>query len=75
MYECSEHTIEPSRLAAVCTALDEVGKRGVHIIWAEFEEFMYVDRFSLFTRWTVTTIFHPDRKRQRQRFWMQLNTG
>ncbi|KAN0076730.1 hypothetical protein V8E55_010585 [Tylopilus felleus] len=40
MYECSEHTIEPSRLAAVCTALDEVGKRGVHIIWAEFEEFI-----------------------------------
>ncbi|KAH0826887.1 Alpha/Beta hydrolase protein [Lanmaoa asiatica] len=40
LYTCLAHTIEPSQLAAVCTALNGVGKRGVHIIWAEFEEFI-----------------------------------
>lgn len=45
MYACSEHTIEPSQLAAVCTALNVVGKRGMHFIWADFEEFMYVGVF------------------------------
>jgi len=40
LYTCLAHTIEPSQLAAVCTALNVVGKRGVHIIWAEFEEFI-----------------------------------
>lgn len=43
LYECLEHTIEPSQLATVCTVLNEVGKRGIHVIWAEFEEFMYVN--------------------------------
>lgn len=42
LYACLAHTIEPSQLAAMCTALNEVDRRGVHIIWAEFEEFMYV---------------------------------
>ncbi|KAF8552929.1 hypothetical protein OG21DRAFT_1464978 [Imleria badia] len=40
LYACLAHTIEPSQFAAVCTALNEVGRRGVHILWAEFEEFI-----------------------------------
>ncbi|KAG8218013.1 Alpha/Beta hydrolase protein [Butyriboletus roseoflavus] len=40
LYSCPAHTIEPSQLAAVCTALNEGGKRGVHVIWAEYEEFI-----------------------------------
>jgi len=40
LYACQAHTIEPSQLAAVCTALSGVGRQGVHIIWAELEEFI-----------------------------------
>lgn len=45
LYTCLAHTIEPAQLAEVCTALNEGGRRGVHVVWAEFEEFMYVDVF------------------------------
>lgn len=62
LYGCLAHTIEPSQLAAVCTALSEGGKRGVHIIWAEFEEFMYVLLFSFCTRWRVKTKLHTQIK-------------
>ncbi|KAF8447216.1 Alpha/Beta hydrolase protein [Boletus edulis BED1] len=40
IYTCQAHTIEPSQFAAVCTALNEAGRHGVHIIWAELEEFV-----------------------------------
>lgn len=75
-YTCLAHTIEPSQLAAVCTALNEVGRRGVHIIWAEFEEFMYVGVFSVFHSLDRNDdVLYPDRNRQGLRFWTQLNTG
>jgi len=40
LYACLEHTIEPSQLAALCTAFNAVGKRGIHFIWADSEEFI-----------------------------------
>ena len=76
LYACLAHTIEPSQLAAVCAALNEVGRRGVHIMWAEFEEFMYVDMFFVLHPLDCDDdITYPDRKQQRLIFWTQLNTG
>ncbi|KIJ63501.1 hypothetical protein HYDPIDRAFT_112921 [Hydnomerulius pinastri MD-312] len=40
LYTCLAHTIDPPQLASVCTLLNEDGKRGVHVIWAEVEEFI-----------------------------------
>jgi len=40
MYAVLAHTIEPSQLSVVCKALNGAGKRGVHLIWAELEEFI-----------------------------------
>lgn len=77
LYSCSAHTIEPSQLAAVCTALSGGNRRGVHVIWAEYEEFMYVDFFffSFSGRGHDDNAWYADQKRQRPRFWMQLSTG
>ncbi|KAF8835770.1 hypothetical protein BDN67DRAFT_937612 [Paxillus ammoniavirescens] len=40
LYPCLAHTIEPSQLATVCSALNIDGKQGVHVLWAEVEEFI-----------------------------------
>ncbi|KAI6043514.1 Alpha/beta hydrolase fold-1 [Pisolithus marmoratus] len=45
LYACAQHTVEPSRLTRMCTALTPGSGRGrsvggVHVIWAELEEFI-----------------------------------
>ncbi|KAH7883452.1 Alpha/beta hydrolase fold-1 [Phlebopus sp. FC_14] len=40
LYACLAHTIQPRQLARVCAMLNEHGKRGVHVVWAEIEEFI-----------------------------------
>ncbi|KAG9313296.1 hypothetical protein JVU11DRAFT_5600 [Chiua virens] len=40
LYACSEHTVEPSQFASMCKAFNGPGKRGVHVVWAEYEEFI-----------------------------------
>jgi hypothetical protein len=40
LYACLSHTVEPESLSRACRAV-EAGS-GVHVVWAEFEEFMYV---------------------------------
>ncbi|KAG2340095.1 hypothetical protein BDR05DRAFT_890505 [Suillus weaverae] len=39
LYACLSHTVEPESLGRACRAVEEAG-RGVHIIWADFEEFI-----------------------------------
>jgi hypothetical protein len=39
LYACSSHTVEPESLGCACRAVEEDG-RGVHVICADFEEFV-----------------------------------
>ncbi|KAG0697843.1 Alpha/Beta hydrolase protein [Suillus ampliporus] len=39
LYACLSHTVEPEALGRVCRVVGEAG-RGVHVVWAEFEEFV-----------------------------------
>ncbi|KAG2136778.1 Alpha/beta hydrolase fold-1 [Suillus cothurnatus] len=39
LYACLSHTVEPESLGRVCRAVEEAG-RGVHVVWADFEEFI-----------------------------------
>ncbi|KAG2126065.1 Alpha/beta hydrolase fold-1 [Suillus clintonianus] len=39
LYACLSHTVEPESLGRACRAVEEAG-RGVHVVWAEFEEFI-----------------------------------
>lgn len=39
LYACLSHTVEPESLGRACRAVEEAG-RGVHVIWADFEEFV-----------------------------------
>lgn len=41
LYACLSHTVQPQSLSRACRAVREAGG-GVHVVWAEFEEFMYV---------------------------------
>lgn len=39
LYACLSHTVEPESLGRACRAVEEAG-RGVHVVWADFEEFI-----------------------------------
>ncbi|KAG1731869.1 Alpha/Beta hydrolase protein [Suillus paluster] len=39
LYACLSHTVEPEALGRACRAVEEAG-RGVHVVWAEFEQFI-----------------------------------
>ncbi|KAG1762394.1 hypothetical protein EDD22DRAFT_579808 [Suillus occidentalis] len=41
LYACTSYTVEPESLGRACRAVEEAG-RGVHVIWADFEEFVCV---------------------------------
>jgi len=40
LYACLSHTVEPESLSRACRAVE--ARSGVHVVWAEFEGFMYV---------------------------------
>ncbi|KAG1732564.1 hypothetical protein EDB19DRAFT_1733407 [Suillus lakei] len=39
LYACLLHMVEPKSLGQACKAVEEAG-RGVHVVWADFEEFV-----------------------------------
>jgi len=39
LYACLSHTVETESLGRACRAVEEAG-RGVHVVWADFEEFI-----------------------------------